>query len=303
MKIMIFGGTGLIGTALRKSFQKDNHEIVVVSRKSDGISPAYKTISWDPESIIHEMVDTDAVINLAGASISGSNPFLMRWTSNRKNEILNSRLEAGKNITEAIRKSPQKPEVLIQASAIGYYGNTGSIPVEETDLPGVDFLADVCQVWEESTSAVETFGVRRVTIRIGLVLSGDGGLLPLLILPFKLYLGGKIGTGKQLMSWIHISDVVQAIIYLVGNPQTVGIYNLTAPNPVENQELAKFLKKSTRKPAWLPLPAWVLKVVLGEAATLALDGREVLPKRLLEAGYQFRYPSILPALDSIIRLL
>ncbi|TFG49825.1 MAG: TIGR01777 family protein [Anaerolineales bacterium] len=301
MKILITGGTGLIGTALRKSFQQDNHEVVFISRKPDQASGSTKAISWEINAIVHELSDTDVVINLAGTSISGSNPLLMRWTPYRKSLILSSRLEAGKLITEAIQLSSNKPGVLIQASAIGYYGNTGSDPVDETNLPGADFLASVCQEWEKSTAPVESLGVRRVITRIGLVFSEDGGLLPLLALPFRFFIGGVIGSGNQVLSWIHIHDVVQAIKFLIEQPQTQGIYNLTAPNPVDNQAFAQSLGKTLNKPVWLPVPAIIFKLGLGEAATLALDGRQVFPTRLLEAGYQFKYFTLQPGLDNIWR--
>ncbi|MCJ7714930.1 MAG: TIGR01777 family oxidoreductase, partial [Anaerolineales bacterium] len=236
---------------------------------------------------------------LAGTNIAGSNPLQMRWTPNRKKQILTSRVIAGEKLTAAIQLAVVKPEVLIQASAVGYYGHTGSDPVDETNFPGADFLADVCQQWEDSTSPVESLGVRRVITRIGLVLSPEGGLLPLLSLPFRIYLGGKIGSGKQGMSWVHIHDVVNSIQFLVENLQAQGAYNLTAPNPVINQQFAQSLGKSLRKPAWFPVPEFILKFALGESATLALDGRQVFPKRLLEAGYQFEYSSLQPALDNI----
>ncbi|MCJ7735246.1 MAG: TIGR01777 family oxidoreductase [Anaerolineales bacterium] len=299
MKILITGGTGLIGTALRKSFQQDNHEVVFISRKPDQASGSTKAISWEINAIVHELSDTDVVINLAGTSISGSNPLLMRWTPYRKSLILSSRVEAGKLITEAIQLSSNKPGVLIQASAIGYYGNTGSDPVDETNLPGADFLASVCQEWEKSTAPVESLGVRRVITRIGLVFSEDGGLLPLLALPFRFFIGGVIGSGNQVLSWIHIHDVVQAIKFLIEQPQTQGIYNLTAPNPVDNQAFAQSLGKTLNKPVWLPVPAFIFKLGLGEAATLALDGRQVFPTRLLKAGYQFKYLTLQPGLDNI----
>ncbi|MCJ7733508.1 MAG: TIGR01777 family oxidoreductase [Anaerolineales bacterium] len=301
MKIIITGGTGLIGTALRKSFLENSHEVVIISRNPDLTSGSAKIISWDINTIVHELSDTDVVINLAGASISGSNPLRMRWTPKRKKQILSSRVEAGKLITEAIRISAYKPGVLIQASAIGYYGNSGSGPIDETSIPGSDFLADVCQDWEKSTGPVENLGVRRVITRIGLVFSKDGGLLPFLSLPFRFFMGGAIGSGNQTLSWIHIYDVVHAIKFLIEQPQTQGVYNLTAPNPVSNQIFAQSLGQTLNKPVWLPVPALLLTLGLGEAATLALDGKGVLPKRLLEAGYQFKYPDLQAGLENSIK--
>ena len=299
MQILITGGTGLIGTALRQSLQNNGHQVVIVSRSTQQILPGVKIISWDLENLISEIETTDVVVNLAGASLAGKNPLSMRWTKNRKTEIISSRTQAGSILSTALEQATHKPEVLIQASAIGFYGNHGEDQVHENNPPGNDFLASVCQSWEKSTSSVEELGTRRVIARIGLVLSREGGLLPLLSLPFRLFLGGKIGAGRQTMSWIHIADLVKSLEFFIENPQTQGVYNITAPKAVTNQEFTSQVSSTLNRPTWFSIPSFLLKLTLGEAATLALDGREVLPKRLLEAGFQFQFNQLSTALDDL----
>lgn len=299
MKVLISGGTGLIGSALTRSLMENNGKITLISRSPDKVNPLLNPIPWDIDRISQEIESTDIVINLAGASIAGSSPLSMRWTAKRKSLIRNSRIQAGKTIQKAIQNATRKPELLIQASAIGYYGNQGDQPATEFSPPGDDFLADVCQVWEDSTSGVEELGVRRIVSRLGLVLSRDGGLLPLLTLPYRFYLGGPLGKGQQPMSWIHIDDIVRSFHYFINEGSTQGIYNLTAPIPVQNQVFSTALASSIDRPGWLRIPTTAIKFLLGEASTLATDGREVLPHRLLESGYEFLFSNIDNALNNL----
>ncbi|MGB2963336.1 MAG: TIGR01777 family oxidoreductase [Anaerolineales bacterium] len=303
MKVIIAGGSGLIGSALSKSLLADGHQVLIISRKpgkTDQLPSGVKTIGWASEDLIRAISSADAVVNLAGASIAGSNPFRMRWTAKRKAEILESRLEAGAKLTKAIQAAGTKPEVLIQASAIGYYGNVDPELVDETSSAGDDFLAGVCQAWEGSTKDLETLGVRRVIIRIGLVFSQVGGLFQLLKLPFLFYLGGRIGSGNQYLSWIHIDDLVAAIRYLIANQFNQGVFNLTAPNPIQNRDFSQRLGKILTKPAWFPVPGFVLRLLLGEASTLALDGRQVYPTRLLDSGFGYRFDQLDFALRDLL---
>jgi uncharacterized protein (TIGR01777 family) len=291
MKVIIAGGTGLIGSALTESFIHAQHQVVIVSRFPESTQmrfPSARMIGWETETLIREISGSDAVINLAGASLSGSNPLDMRWTPKRKASILNSRVQAGKMLVEAIQKTDNKPEVFFQASAIGFYGNKGAGIVDESSSAGRDYLAEVCQAWEDSTSAIEEMGVRRLIGRIGLVFSQDSRMFKLLKLPFSLYLGGQIGDGTQFLSWISIQDVVSSIRFLIDNHQSQGAYNLVSPKPLTNRGFARVLGSSMGRPVWLPIPEFALKIILGEASTLALDGRQVMPKRLLDAGYQFK---------------
>lgn len=299
MKILIAGGTGLIGSALTRSFIENNDQITLISRKPDTIHQKMNIIPWEVNKISQEIKSTDVVINLAGASIAGTIPFSMRWTARRKSLIKTSRTNAGEMLLKAIQQSSHKPGVLIQASAIGYYGNQGNQPVDETTVYGTDFLADVCRSWEDSTSGVEELGVRRIITRLGLVLSNAGGLLPLLSLPFKLYVGGSLGNGQQSMSWIHIDDVVQAFHHFIKYPNTQGVFNLTAPKPVDNKTFSTIISRTLKRPNWFSVPAGALKLAFGEASTLALEGQEVLPRRLLETGFEFKFNQIDSALNDL----
>ena len=300
MNYLIAGGTGLIGSALAESLLEDGHEVRIISRTPNLVNPRCRAVSWDESSLLEELAIADAVVNLAGASLAGKNPLQMRWTPKRKQAIISSRLAAGEKLVDAIRQLGRKPEVFVQASAIGYYGNQGSDPADENSPPGDDFLTDVCREWESSTADLEKMGIRRLVIRIGLVLSKRGGLLPLLALPFRLLVGGKIGSGNQHISWIHIQDTVKSIQFLINDPRHQGFYNLTAPNPETNQVFSRLVGHTLGRPVWLPIPSWVLKIALGEASTLALDGRPVYPARLLSAGYPFRYPDLENCLQDLL---
>lgn len=300
MKILIAGGTGLIGSALAESLFSEGHKVGIISRTPASVHRDYHPVSWDESSLLKELSGADAVINLAGASLAGDNPLQMRWTPKRKEAIISSRLSVGEKLTQAISKLDRPPQTFVQASAIGFYGNQGFENTDENSQPGSDFLAEVCQGWEASTSILEEMGIRRLVIRIGLVLSPKGGLLPLLALPFRLFIGGKIGSGNQYLSWIHIQDIVGSIKYLISDPKHQGIYNLTAPNPVTNRIFSELLGKTLHRPSWLPVPAPVLKIALGEAATLALDGKPVFPTKLLKAGYQFQFPDLDNCLNDLL---
>jgi uncharacterized protein (TIGR01777 family) len=203
-------------------------------------------------------------------------------------------------ISEAIASVVNRPKVLIQQSAIGYYGALGDEIVDETFPNGNDFLAQVSQQWESSTKPVEALGVRRIVTRTGLVFTSRGGIFPLYKLPFSLFVGGRLGSGQQYLSWIHIDDLLTVYRYLIDNESAQGVFNATSPDPVSNTDFAKALGKAMNRPSFIPVPAFVLKLALGEASTLTLDGQRVMPKRLFEAGYQFKYKTLVVALSSLI---
>ncbi len=255
MNILITGGTGLIGTALSQSLHNQGHDVVIVSRSPQQVRAPFQSTSWDLTSLTEAIEQADVVVNLAGSSIAGNNPFSMRWTKKRKQAIVQSRLQCWISDNRSHIQGEIHPEVLIQASAIGYYGNTGQGSVDEAGLPGKDFLADVCLGWEGSTQTVEDLGVQRIIIRIGLVFSPRNGLLELLKLPFRFFLGGKVGSGQQYLSWIHLTDLVSAIEFVIDHSQDQGIYNLTAPNPVQNQAFARVLGQLMKKPKLAPNPS------------------------------------------------
>jgi hypothetical protein len=307
MRIIIAGGSGLIGSALAQDLAKDKHEVIILSRNPARLSPVtseVKFITWDGKTQQGwgKVVEgVNAIINLAGANIAGEGFLPARWTRARKENIRLSRLNAGKAITEAISSAREKPGVLVQASGIGYYGPRGDEVIDESATPGRDFMAQLSQEWEQSTAQVEGQGVRRVIIRTGVVLSKEGGALSRLLLPYKLFMGGPLGNGRQVLSWIHIDDEVKAIRFLIDTQDSHGAYNLTAPHPVTNAELGKQIAKFLRRPYFLPVPGFAMRWAFGEVSTVVLDGQRVHPNRLLNSGFEFRYPTSDKALAEIIR--
>lgn len=300
MRIVIIGGLGMIGKAVTELAAAKGHELFLLSRSEHGgqkILTNLELRKWDgknPNQLQALVENTDAVINLAGESIGKG-----RWTNSRKELMLNSRLEPASALVEALRQCKRPPKSIVQASAVGIYG-TGEEPKNELSMIGNDYLAKFASRWEESTLAVEQMGIRRIIIRTGIVLKKGEGVLPQLMLPFKLLVGGPIGSGKQIYSWIHIQDEAAAILHLLEMPQCNGIYNLTAPNPVTYEILAKNMARIMKRPYWLPVPGFVLKLVLGEMSTLVIDGQNILPERLLETGFQFKFPRIEEALSDLL---
>lgn len=303
MRIIITGGTGLIGKALCPLLLADGHLITVLSRNPDsarGMPSGVRIEDWDGQTTEgwgHLVNGADAVINLAGAGIADR-----PWTAQRKQTIRESRIRAGLAVQKAIQQATQKPKVLIQASAVGYYGarHDDEIITEATPA-GTDFLAKVCFDWEMSTVPVTKMGVRRPIIRTGIVLSKEGGALSKMVLPFKFFAGGPLGSGKQWMPWIHITDQVRAIKFLLDNPRADGPFNLASPNPVTNKQFGEILGATMRRPSFMPAPAFAMKTVLGEMATIVLDGQRVVPQRLEELGFAFTHPSLRETLSEMAR--
>lgn len=280
MKVLITGGTGLIGQALTANLKSDGHEVVILSR-----NPRHG-VAWDGKTSAgwaDHLNGADAIVNLAGASIDN------RWTEAYKKQIRESRVNAGKAVTEAIQAVANKPKVLIQASAVGYYGARQDEVITEDASAGSDFLASVCRDWEGASAEVEKEGVRRAVIRTGIVLSTKGGALARLLPIFKMGGGGPVGSGKQYYPWIHIGDVVGAIRFLIETPEAKGVFNLSAPNPVKNSEFSKALGKALNRPAFAPAPAIALKALFGEMSTIILDGQRAIPERLQALNYTFRF--------------
>lgn len=306
MKIVIAGGSGLLGSALTSELAEENHELVILTRslhRSKWLIPGARYAKWSTDSIAewaHELDDADVVINLAGVSIGGNKLNELRWTAKRKIAIRQSRLRAGDAITAAIEVAKIKPRLLIQASAIGAYGPSEQLNLDEDAQTGTDFLASVVKDWENSTAAVEGMGVRRIVIRTGLVLTRTGGLLPLFMLASNLLAGGPIGSGNQYMSWIHIKDWVGAMRHLISDSSGSGTFNLTAEKPVSNAEFAKVLGQVMGRPAFLKTPGIAIKMLLGESSTLALDGQHVVPQRLKKHGYEFQFRDLSDALSAIL---
>jgi uncharacterized protein (TIGR01777 family) len=300
MKILISGGTGLIGQALTRYFLNAGHEVVILTRGEKRGDPNENLhyAQWDAKStapLLPLITDIDVVINLAGENIgSGS------WTKERKLRIVESRIQAGNALAEAVVAAPKKPEVFIQASGVGFYGTSESLTFDEKSPNGDDFLGDVAEKWENSSVLVEDAGVRRVIIRTGVVLEKSSGVLPLMMLPFKLFVGGPLGSGRQIISWIHLQDEVRAIDFCINNQNISGPINLTSPNAVSNSEFGKMIGKVIRRPFWFPTPAFLLKIVLGEQSVLVLEGQRAFPQKLLDHGFNFLYPNLFDALQNII---
>lgn len=299
MRVLMTGGTGFLGQALARRLQEAGYEVIVLSRRPEQakLPPGVQVARWDGRTASGWAPLADgafALINLAGESIG------QRWTEATKRRIRESRLNAGHAVVEAVAAARTKPQVLLQASAVGYYGPRENERLTEEDPPGNDFLARLAVEWEASTQPVEAMGVRRVILRTGLVLERDGGALARLLLPFRLFVGGPLGNGRQGWSWIHRADWVEAVKFLMERPDARGPYNLTAPQPVSNAEFSRVLGQVLGRPSWLPVPGLALRLAFGEGADFLLTGQFVLPRRLLEAGFVFRYPDLESALRAIL---
>jgi len=297
MKVLITGGAGFIGRALSRELAVSGHNVLITSRhKPASKSKNIETLTWKPPAPIPSNIisNIDAVINLAGEPIASG-----RWTKTRKERILSSRINTTRALVQSMQNVNTKPKILISASAIGYYGARGDEYVTEDAPSGTDFLADVCEEWEEEALKAQVPGVRVVLIRIGAVLESDGGALSKIAIPFKLFLGGSIGKGKQWFSWIHRDDIIGIIKYALENESISGPVNLTAPRPVTNKEFSSALGKALGRPSRLHVPGFVLKITLGEMANMLLTGQRVLPEKALKAGYQFKYPEVDTALRAI----
>lgn len=301
MNVLIAGGTGFIGSALTRSLLADGHAVWVLTRNPARarLAEGAQAVGWDARTVgawLDVFSQMDAVVNLAGENV-GQWP----WTAQRKQCILNSRVETGAALADAFQQASRRPAVLIQASGVGYYGPCGSEPVDETSPAGSDFFASVASEWEASTRVVDSLGVRRVVIRTSLVLDSKAGILPLMALPVRLFVGGRLGNGKQGVSWIHLEDHVRAMRFLLENRNAVGAFNLSAPNPLSNADFIAALAKALERPYWLPAPAFALRLVLGEMSTLLLDGQFAIPQRLINLGFVFKYETAAEALQALFR--
>jgi uncharacterized protein (TIGR01777 family) len=297
MRILITGGTGLIGRHLCKVLQADKHELTVFSRNPDSVAAkcgarvrAIGSLSeWQPTEAF------DAVINLAGEPIVDA-----RWTEQRKQVLWASRVGVTEELVRRIAAAHHKPSVLLSGSAIGYYGGRGDTMLDEDSGAGADFPARLCVGWEAAAQAAEALGVRVCLSRTGLVLSKEGGLLGRMLPPFRLGLGGRVGDGNQWISWVHIEDYAAMVLRLLRDEQMRGAYNMTAPFPVTNREFTAALAAVLHRPAPFVVPAAVLKLSLGEAAGMLLEGQRVLPKRMQAAGQAIRFEKLEDALKDLL---
>lgn len=297
MKILISGGTGFLGRNLTRSFIQDGHQVYILTR-GDHVPAHAQAVQWDAKTTTgwgHLINEMDVVIHLAGKSLSS-----WPWTSSTKQAFLDSRLCSALALVEAIRTADRRPGIFIQQSGINHYGLRGDAADESTP-PADDFLAQLTVQWENATQPLEELGIRRVVIRSAVVLAKTEGLMPLMALPMQLFLGGPSGSGGQAMPWIHIKDWVRAVRYLIENKNARGAYNLIAPTPISNAEFNRTLAEVLHRPYWLPIPAFLMRNLLGEMNVLILEGRFAQPKRLIDAGYQFQFSAPREAFRDLYR--
>lgn len=302
MKILITGSTGLIGSALAQSLKSAGHMVcrlirpgtaTEAIRAADGFD-----VNWDPATgeLGGVAVGAAAVLNLAGAPIAGG-----RWTVERKQLLRKSRVDSTRALVTALAKMAMRPRVLVSASAIGYYGNRGDELLNEASQPGNDFLSEIAKQWEAEARKAEALGIRVVQARFGVILAKDGGALPKMLTPFKLGVGGKIGSGKQWMSWIALEDVVGILRFALEDDSIRGPVNVVSPQPVRNVDFTQALAKTLHRPALFPAPAFALRLALGEMAdALLLSSQRVVPAQLEKADYSFKHPDLAGVLATLL---
>lgn len=294
MNVLITGGRGFIGSALSRELRTAGYDVTVTTRQETN-SPG--ELTWKPPLLIPpKKVSTyDAIINLAGDSIYSD-----RWTKDKKERIRSSRINTTHYLIESIKNADVKPKVFINASAVGYYGPHVDEEVTENSSSGNDFLASVCKAWESEALKANEEGVRTVITRFGVVLGPDGGALQKMITPFKAFVGGYLGSGKQWMSWVHIDDITGFIKYAIEHDKISGAFNVTAPNPLTNKDFSSTLGKALGRPSIFPVPGFALRAALGEFSEILLTGQRVIPERAVTSGYKFKYPLLDEALKSIL---
>ncbi|MFF2445635.1 TIGR01777 family oxidoreductase [Neobacillus sp. NPDC058068] len=298
MKIVIAGGSGFIGQKLTDILLSARHQIVILTRKDKQSAGNVTNVKWLEEgtSPEKEIKNADVFINLAGVSINDG-----RWNTNHQKQIYNSRMKATDELLRIIAALPDKPSVLINASAIGIYPTSiNTIYTENSTETANDFLGKTVFDWENKAKQAETLGIRVILMRFGVVLGNDGGALPLMALPYKLFVGGTVGSGEQWVSWVHVMDVVRAIHFAIEHDKLSGPVNVTSPSPIQMKDLGKTIGSVLHRPHWLPVPSFAMKMVLGQKSTLVLEGQHVIPQVLLEEGFEFMFPSLRTALEDLL---
>jgi uncharacterized protein (TIGR01777 family) len=293
MKVLIAGGSGFIGSALAKFLQSAGHSVWILTRR-----PVTRPneIQWDGRTTSgwgNRVSEMDAIVNLTGYGLEH-----WPWTRKQKQRFHDSRVLPGLALASAIKASTRRPDVFLQISGINHYGLRGDVADESTP-PADDYLAQLTVQWEAATSSIEELGVRRIIARTAVVLDAHGGLFPLMALPVRLFVGGPLGDGKQAVPWIHLADQVGALRFLLETQNARGVYNLIAPQASSNADFMRGIAKALRRPYWFPTPAFLMRIILGEMSVLILEGRFARPKRLLEAGYQFQFPTLEKALENL----
>jgi len=298
MKITMTGASGMIGRRLLKHLMNAGHTVTVLSRHAGTNMPPGVILSVWPEQAMppeESLRDSDAVIHLAGE------PVAQRWTADAKRRIHDSRIVGTRNLVAALAKLSKKPEVLVSSSAVGYYGSRGDEILEESTAPASDFLAALCVEWEKEAHAAEALGVRVVCIRTGIVLDARGGALQRMLPPFKVGVGGKLGDGRQWMSWIHAEDLVAMFRFAMESTQVRGAMNGVSPNPVTNTDFTRALANAVHWPAIVPVPVFGLKLLFGEMSSALLASQRAIPKAAQASGFQFRYPQLDATLADVLR--
>lgn len=298
MRVGVVGATGFVGKALVAALAERGDAVVAFSREPLRAKKALPRVAdaRSLEAITAEGVaDLDAVVNLAGESIGAK-----RWDAAYKAAILESRVRTTRQLVDAIGAAASRPKVLVNASAVGFYGPRGDEEVTEATPSGGDFLSEVCREWEREAERVKTFGVREVRARLGVVLGDGGGSLEKLLLPFKMFVGGPVGDGRQWFPWVHLADVVGAIVWALDHPSLHGAINVTAPEPVRFAGFAEALGRRLRRPSWLPVPAFALRLAMGEMAEVVVTGQRAVPAALIAGGYSFKYSRIDDALADVL---
>ncbi len=305
MKVAITGATGFVGSRLVERLHELGDSILVLTRNADKARRVFPTSAYPNLEIVaiapkesgpwqQSVAGCDAAVNLAGAPLAEE-----RWTPERKREIMDSRKIGTEKIVEAIGAADPKPKVLVNASAVGYYGTSETATFDEESPPGDDFLAEVCKAWEAAAQPVKEVGTRLVILRFGIVL-GMGGAIAKMMAPFKLFAGGPIGSGRQWFSWIHLDDLVNLIVESLRNEEITGVLNATAPSPVRMTEFCQTFGKVLNRPSWLPVPSFAIEALLGDGAIVVLEGQEVRPRRPLASGFEYQFPTVKPALEDIL---
>ncbi len=295
MKVLIAGGTGFLGSALGRALQSSRHEVWVLTRRQP---QQQNEIQWDGRSTdgwTRILSEIDAVINATGYGLEH-----WPWTERQKQRFIDSRVRPGAALAEGIARAQHKPSVFLQISGINYYGAQGEGVADENSPPADDYLARLAVQWEAASKPVEEVGVRRIVARTAVVLDAHGGLFPLMALPVKLWVGGPLGNGRQAVPWIHLDDQIAAMRFLLERQDAAGPFNLIAPEPTSNAQFMRAVARALHRPYWLPSPAFALKVALGEMSTLVLEGRYSKPGRLIQMGFEFRYPTIDMALENLL---
>ncbi|MCM3691403.1 TIGR01777 family oxidoreductase [Neobacillus niacini] len=298
MKIVIAGGSGFIGQTLTQLLLNNGHSVVILTRKEKKASEKVEFVRWLDEGVSPEKAigSADAFVNLAGVSINDG-----RWSKSHQKQIYESRMTATDELLRIISLLPTKPSVLVNASAIGIYpASQNAIYTENSVETATDFLGRTVQDWENKALQVEKHSIRVVMMRFGVVLGKEEGALPLMAMPYRLFVGGKVGTGKQWVSWVHVTDVVRAILFAITSNQLSGPINVTAPSPLRMNEFGKMIGTVLHRPHWLPVPSFGMKMVLGQKSALVLEGQHVIPKVLQENGFDFKFPTLRSALEDLL---